>query len=157
MYLWMKYLHIASVMALLATHGVSIVVMYRIRGERDRKRILDLITFSGETIVPMYISIAAIVVTGVWAGLIADWFRYAWIWISLVVLVATIGLMTVTAKPYFARVKEACQVRPSGVPRTSDEELGEILRSGRAHLVTAIGLGGLLGILYLMVFKPGVG
>jgi hypothetical protein len=40
------------------------------------------------------------------------------------------------------------------VPRVSDEELGEVLRSGRAHLITAIGVVGLLAILYLMIFKP---
>jgi hypothetical protein len=62
--------------------------------------------------------------------------------------------MTATAKPYFARVKEACQMRPSGVPRISDEELGEVLGSAKAHLITAIGVVGLLAILYLMVFKP---
>ena len=35
--------------------------------------------------------------------------------------------MTAVAKPYFAKVKAACEMRPSGVPRVSDEELGEIL------------------------------
>jgi hypothetical protein len=64
--------------------------------------------------------------------------------------------MIVVAKPYFARVKAACGVRPSGVPRVSDEELGEILTSARAHVITAIGVVGLLSILYLMIFKPGV-
>jgi hypothetical protein len=77
-----------------------------------------------------------------------------WLWVSIVLLVATVGLMTATAKPYFARVKEACQMRPSGVPRISDEELGEVLGSAKAHLITAIGVVGLLAILYLMVFKP---
>ena len=70
---------------------------------------------------------------------------------SIAILVVTIGLMTAVAKPYFAKVKEACQLRPSGVPRISDEELGDVLTSPRAHLITAIGL---LAILYLMIFKP---
>ena len=52
--------------------------------------------------------------------------------LALVMLVVTVGLMTATAKPYFARVKEACQLRPSGVPRVSDEELGDVLSSSRA-------------------------
>jgi hypothetical protein len=30
------------------------------------------------------------------------------------------------ARPYYQRVKEAVEVRPSGVPRRSDEELEEI-------------------------------
>ena len=39
-------------------------------------------------------------------------------------------------------------------PRVSDEELTELLRSGEAHVIAAIGVVGLLAILYLMLFKP---
>ena len=155
LYRWIVYLHVASVLALVATHGVSMVVLYRIRRERDRRRILDLITLSGETILPMYISIGLIIVFGTWSGIVGNWFGDWWLWIAIVLLLATIGLMTAVAKPYFTKVKAACEVRPSGVPRISDEELGEILGSGTAHLITAIGVVGLLGILYLMIFKPG--
>ena len=102
----------------------------------------------------MYISIGAILVFGIWLWLKVYTLSTMWIWASIVILVLTIGLMTATAKPYFARVKEACQLRPSGVPRVSDEELGEVLNSSRAHLITAIGVVGLAAILYLMVFKP---
>jgi hypothetical protein len=51
-------------------------------------------------------------------------------------------------------VKAACEVRPTGVPRVSDEELSLIVRSGTAHAITAVGVVGLAAILYLMVFKP---
>jgi predicted benzoate:H+ symporter BenE len=151
---WLLFLHIASVLALLGTHGASMTVLYRIRRERDRARILDLVTLSGETILPMYVSLAAIVVTGVLLGLKVHAFSLWWIWAAIVLLVVTAALMGVVARPYFARVKEACQMRPSGVPRVSDEELGEILRAPTAHVISAIGVIGLLAILYLMVFQP---
>ena len=151
------FLHILSVFALLATHGVSMVVLYRIRPERDRGKILDLISLSGETTLPMYIALGGIILFGVLAGLEGQWFDEAWIWISIVLLLAIVGLMTAVAKPYFARIKDACQVRPSGVPRVSDEELGQILRGRTAHVIAAIGGIGLLAILYLMVFKPNIG
>jgi hypothetical protein len=154
-YQWILLLHIASVLALLGTHGTSIVVLYRIRAERDRKKIFDLISLSGETAIPMYVSIAAIVVTGILLGLKLKVFSHWWVWLAIVILVAIVGLMTAIAKPYFTRVKAACEVRPSGVPRVSDEELGDILRSPIAHVISAIGVIGLLAILYLMVFQPG--
>ena len=62
--------------------------------------------------------------------------------------------MTALAKPYFRKITAACEVRPSGVPRVSDEELEQLLSSGEAHVITAIGGIGLLAILYLMLFKP---
>jgi hypothetical protein len=153
-YRWLLFLHIVSVLALLGSHGTSMTVVYRIRRERDRSRILDLVTLSGETILPMYVSLAAIVVTGVLLGLKVHAFSRWWVWVAIVILLAVVGLMSATARPYFARVKEACQLRPSGVPRVSDEELAEILQAPTAHVITAIGLIGLVAILYLMVFQP---
>lgn len=150
------FLHVLAVFGLLATHGVSMFVLYRIRGERDRKRILDFVTLSGETVLPMYISIGAIVVTGVLAALEFDRFGQLWLWVAIALLVVTIVLMILLAKPYFRRVKAACEVRPSGVPRVSDEELGEILGGSTAHAITTVGTIGLLAILYLMIFKPWV-
>jgi hypothetical protein len=153
-YSWLKFLHIAAVLALLGTHGVSMTVLYAIRKERDRSKILAMIGVSGQSIVPMYVSIGAVLVFGVLLWVKVYSLTSYWIWLAVVILVAMIGLMTATAKPYFARVKEACQVRPSGVPRVSDEELGEVLKSSKAHLITAIGVIGLTAILYLMIFKP---
>jgi len=153
-YSYLKFLHIAAVLALLGTHGVSMTVLYAIRKERDRAKIMTMMAVSGQSVIPMYISIAAVVVFGVWMWIKIYGVGTTWLWLSLVLLIAMVGLMTVTAKPYFARVKEACQLRPSGVPRVSDEELGEVLMSAKAHLITAIGVIGTLAILYLMVFKP---
>jgi hypothetical protein len=148
------FLHVASVVSFVAFHAVSMVVLYRIRGERDRKKVLDLVSLSGETTLPMYVSLGAIVLSGIFAA-----FRFSrwgdwWLWLSILVLLITVGLMTAVAKPYFERVKTACEVRPSGVPRVSDEELGEILGGRTAHVIAAIGIGGFVLILYMMVSKP---
>jgi ABC-type dipeptide/oligopeptide/nickel transport system permease subunit len=130
--------------------------LYRLRTlDLDRQRIADTITFSGATTRPMYISLIVLVTAGAVAGYQGGWFDDWWIWISIVVLIATTVLMTVTAKPYFKRISAACAMRPSGVPRTSDEELGELVRSSKVHLITAIGVGGLAVIIWLMVTKPG--
>ena len=150
------FLHVVSVLGLLATHGVSMFVLYRIRREPDRRKILDFVSLSGETVLPMYVSIGAIVVTGVLAALKFDRFGQLWLWVAIVILFVTIALMVLLARPYFRRVKAACEVRPSGVPRVSDEELREIVGGSTAHVITAIGTIGLLAILYLMIFKPWV-
>ena len=153
-YSWLKFLHIAAVLALLGTHGVSMTVLFAIRRERDRAKIMTMMALSGQATIPMYVSILAVVLFGVLLWNKVYGFGTTWLWASLVLLIAIVGLMTATAKPYFARVKEACQVRPSGVPRVSDEELAGVLRSSRAYLITAIGVIGMLAILYLMIFKP---
>lgn len=147
-------LHLVGVLAFVGSHGVSMFVLYRIRGERDRQRIVELISFSGATALPMYVALGVLMVGGIGAGIALNLFDKWWIWISIGILLLSIGLMTALAKPYFKRIQAACEVRPTGVPRVSDEELAQLLRSGEAHVITAIGVVGLLAILYLMVFKP---
>jgi cytochrome bd-type quinol oxidase subunit 2 len=149
-------LHIVGVVSFMTCHGGSMFVLYRIRQSTDREKILDLLTFSGETVIPMYISLAVLVVAGVIAGIGGSWFHFWWIWAAIGVLLLTTGLMTVTARPYFQRVKAACAIRPTGVPRASDEELAELVGGPTANLITAIGTVGLLVILYLMIYKPGL-
>jgi amino acid transporter len=151
---WWLLLHITGVLAFVGAHGVSMVVLYRVRGERDRRRIAELIAFSGTTTRPMYFALGVLTLGGVGAGLTLHLFSAWWLWISIIILLVTIGLMTALAKPYFRKITAACEVRPSGVPRVSDEELELLLSSGDAHVITAIGGIGLLAILYLMLFKP---
>jgi hypothetical protein len=115
---------------------------------------MAMVQLSGRTTIPMYVSILAIVVFGSLLAFKFHLWGQAWLWVSIGILVVTIGLMTAVAKPYFAKVKEACQLRPSGVPRISDEELADVLTSPKAHLITAVGVLGLASILYLMIFKP---
>lgn len=151
---WWLFLHIVGVLAFVGAHGVSLFVLYRVRGERDRKRIAGLIAFSGTTTRPMYIALGVLTIGGVGAAITLDLLTAWWLWISILILLTTIGLMTGLAKPYFRKITAACEVRPSGVPRVSDEELEQLLRSGEAHMITAMGGIGLLAILYLMMFKP---
>jgi hypothetical protein len=151
---WWLLLHLAGVLVFVGAHGVSMFVMYRIRGERDRQRIAELITFSGTTTRPMYIGLAILTVGGVGLGFTLHVFARWWLWIAIGILLITIGLMSGLAKPYFRRITAACEIRPSGVPRVSDEELEQLLRSGEATVISLIGIVGLLSILYLMIFQP---
>ncbi len=156
MYRYWVVLHILAAASFLLAHGVSMFALYRLRAlDLDRARIVDTITFSGLTSKPMYASLIVLTVAGFVAGYQGKWLDDWWIWIAVGVLIATTVLMTLIAKPYFERISAACALRPSGVPRTSDEELGELVRSSKVHLITAIGVGGLVIIIWLMVTKPG--
>lgn len=148
------FVHLVGVLGFVGAHGVSMFVLYRIRGERDRGRIVELISFSGATAIPMYVALGVLVAGGIGAGITLKLFDAWWLWTSILILLLSIGLMTGLAKPYFKRIQAASEVRPSGVPRVSDDELAQLLRSGEAHAITATGAIGLLAIAYLMIFKP---
>jgi len=157
-YQWVKLLHVASAIGFVAVHGASIAVLYIARKERERKRLLAVLDFSGRTATAMYVSLGAIVTTGLWlAFLRTSLFSERWYWLAIVVLAATSVAMLAVAKPFTARIRAACAMRPSGIPRKSDEELAEIVGSSRVHVISLIGVIGLVSILYLMVIKPDLG
>ena len=154
-YPWIRFLHIASAIGFVGVHGASIVVLYAIRNESDRGRIESILGFSARTVVAMYVSLGLVVGTGFWLGFVVPgFFGQTWFWLSIATLALTTVLMWLVARPFGKRILAACEVRPSGVPRVSDEELSQILHSQRTNVITLIGVGGLGAILYLMVFKP---
>ncbi|HEY7660849.1 MAG TPA: hypothetical protein VIC58_09660 [Actinomycetota bacterium] len=153
-YSWWKFLHVLGVIAFVMFHGVSMFAGLRLRTERDRGRIASLLQFSGASVRGMYVSLLWLIAFGVVAGIQGLWWNDGWFWISVGLLVAVSVEMTLVARPYYQRVKEAVEVRPSGVPRRSDEELDEILRSRMAAWNTVVGLAVLAVITWLMIFKP---
>jgi uncharacterized membrane protein len=153
-YTWWKFLHVAGVIAFVTFHGVSVMAALRVRKERDRGRIATMLQLSGSSVTGMYVSLAWLITFGAVAGIQGDSWNDGWFWISIGLLVVVVGEMSAVARPYYQRVKEAVEVRPSGVPRRSDEELEEILRSPVAVWNAAFGAAVLVAITWLMIFKP---
>ncbi len=154
-YTYWVFIHVAGVLGLLATHGVSVFALYRIRAVvPDRTKITELIAFSGGTVTPMYISLAVLIIGGVGAALKVSYLTTAWLELSIAILVLTLVAMYALARPYFRKITASCGIRPSGVPRVSDEELTELIRGPRAHVIATVGTVGLVAIVFLMVVKP---
>ncbi len=153
-YRWWVFIHLAGVFGFLLAHGASVSALFRLRKERDREKIRQLIQFSGSTIRLFYVSLLVLVAGGVGAGLQGHWFKQQWIWEAIGVLVAVSVAMIVVARPYYRAISEATELRPSGVPRLSDEDLALRLQSPIPVVVALLGFAGLLVILWLMIFKP---
>lgn len=153
-YNWWKFLHVAGVISFVMFHGVSMVVAFRLRTERDRGKIAAMTQLSGSSLMGMYVSLLWLIVFGVVAGIQGQWWNDGWFWISIGLLVVVGAEMGAVARPYYERVKEAIEVRPSGVPRRSDEELDEIMRSPVGLWNAVFGLAVLATIAWLMIFKP---
>jgi uncharacterized membrane protein len=154
-YNWWKLLHVLGVLAFVMYHGVSMIVGLRLRKERDRTRIAELLQFSGSSVRGMYVSLAWLTVFGVIAGIQSGVYTHqGWFWVSIGILVAVSAEMSIVARPYYQRLKEAVEIRPSGVPRRSDEELAAMMQSRLSLANAAFGFAALLFIAYLMIFKP---
>ncbi len=153
---WWLLIHLSGVLGLLGSHGASMAVLFKLRRERDRTRIEHLLQLSGSTVIPLYVSLALLLTGGIVGGIDGHFFWQRWITLSLIVLAITMIVMYAIAMPYYKRIREALGVRPSGVPRVSDEELEALLGSAKSTVVAVVGFGGFLIILYLMIWKPGI-
>ncbi len=161
MYPWLVYLHVAAALGFMMAHGVSASVAFALRRERRLERVRALLELSANSYSVMYLSLLALLVSGLLAGFAGQWWGRGWIWLSLGVLVVTGAAMSVfgariygaarqaAGLPYFERGK----LNPAQEP-ASAEVIEARLAQGNPWRLTAIGLGGLAVILWLMVFKP---
>ncbi|HET9415906.1 MAG TPA: DUF2269 family protein [Candidatus Limnocylindria bacterium] len=154
MYSWIVFLHVAGAFGFLLAHGVSVAVLLRLRTERKRDRITTLLDLSSSSMTGFYASTVVLLAAGTLAGFVGNWWRMVWIWASLGLFLAIAAAMYPLATAYLRRVRAAVGKRPSGAPMASDEEIDELLGSGRPVLIAVIGFGGLLVILWMMMFKP---
>jgi uncharacterized membrane protein len=154
MYPWVVFLHVAGAFGFLLAHGVSVSVMFRLRTERERERITTLLELSSSSITAFYGSIVLLLAAGITAGFIGGWWSRGWIWVSLALFVAIGVAMYPLGSGYFRDIRRAVGMRPSGAPMASDEEIDELLGSGRPIILALVGFGGLLVILWLMIVKP---
>lgn len=153
-YQWWVFLHIAGVFVFLVSHGISIGVSMRLRQERDPNRIMALLDVSSSSISGLYVGLVLLLAGGVVAGFVGDWWGQGWIWVALGTLAAVMILMYALATNYYKRLRLIVGAMADGSQAVSDERLAELLSGPRPVVLAVLGSGGLLFILYLMMFKP---
>ncbi len=161
LYPWLVFLHIAGAFTFVLGHGASAFAAMRLRTEREPERIRALLDLSTGSLTLAYVGLLLLLAAGVAAGFGGSWWGQLWIWSSLVLLVVIAVAMYPLGSQYYARVRHAVGLRtyqdkkgdPDPVP-ASAADLDTLLTSSRPTLLAAIGGGGLLVILWLMVLKP---
>ena len=155
-YQTLVFLHVLGVFGFLLAHGVSVFVAFRVQRVKDVAAIRALLGLSASAVMMTTFSLLLLLIGGVWAGFVGNWWSRGWIWAALGILVVVWGLMSSFTGPAFRRARMA--VGFTG-PRTIDEsvvseQLPQALADLRPWLPMASGTIGLVLILWLMVFKP---
>lgn len=160
MYALVVVLHVLGAFAFVMAHGVSMLVAFRLRGERDRGRQATLLELSGQSVGIMYIGLALLLVAGIVAGFMGDHWGRLWIWVALATLVVVITVMYVVATPFYGRMRAAAGVAGSEQtaarlqPPATPADLDALAISNRPMLLAAVGGIGLVVIVWLMLAKP---
>ncbi|HET7180944.1 MAG TPA: hypothetical protein VFI15_01795 [Candidatus Limnocylindrales bacterium] len=158
---WIVFIHVAGAFAFAAGHGVSMFVAFRVRTEPDRARLATLLDLSGTSLGVAGIGMLVLLIAGILAGIVAGEWGRLWLWASLVLFIVIGGLMTPIGSRYFGRLRAGLGQRtrnlkpgdPDPVP-ASDEALAALRASNAPNTLLAVGAGGFVVILYLMMFKP---
>lgn len=155
------YLHILAGFLYMFCHGASGFVSFRLRQETVLDRIRAMLDLSAYSFISMYISLLVMVLAGVLLGFAGRWWATGWIWTSLILMVVMLVVMALLASNHFHQLRKAVGLpyregnkeHPAVEPASMDE-IQALLRSGRPHLLTLIGIGGWAVILFFMIFKP---
>ena len=160
-YPWVVFVHVAGAFLFFMGHGASMWVSDQIRRERDPERIRTLLELSSRSLGLVYGALLVLLVAGIVAGIMGNHFGRGWIWAAIVVLVAIAVLMYVLGSRYYGRVREAVGIRSYMTPKDAPDptpvsagELAALVDSRRPDVIGLVGIGGLLVLLWLMMFKP---
>jgi hypothetical protein len=160
-YPWIVVTHVVAAFAFVLAHGVSAFVAFRLRRERRAEHVATLIGLSSSSLSVMYPALLVLLVAGVAAGFVGDWWGRAWIWLSIGLLLAIATAMYLVGTRYYIAVRHAVGVSAPQDPKGGDalaiaapEELDALLTSSRPVLLALIGGGGLATLIWLMEVKP---
>jgi 4-hydroxybenzoate polyprenyltransferase len=142
MYRWIVFIHIASVLGLLLVHPVT--VAFHLKQERDDTRIRELLEVSEAASTLRWVFFGLTLLSGVVLGFLGSWWSTAWIWAALVIFVLIGVVMNLYGGRMIDRIADT----------RDDTEMERLLGRFRPWILAVTGAGGLLVILYLMLFKP---
>jgi hypothetical protein len=157
---WIVFLHIAGAFGLLLAHGASAAAAFALARERNIERVKVLLELSSNSLGIMYLSSLVLLLSGISAGFMIKAWGHGWIWTSLILLVVIYAVMGGMGSRIYGQVRKAVGLPyrgPGGKQPSapaSAEEIDRLLSKGKPMLLTVIGFGGLLLILWLMLFKP---
>jgi len=160
MYGVIVFLHVLGAFAFVLAHGVSMLVSFRLRAERDRGRQAHLLELSSIGINLMYVGLAILLLAGVAAGFLGGHWGRGWIWTAIGTLVVVMAVMYSVATPYYGRMRVAAGAPvPDGVARgikapAGADDLAALATSSRPIWLAAVGGIGLVFIIWLMLAKP---
>ena len=163
LYPFLLVIHVLSVFAFLAFHGISMGVWWRVRGERERAKLVPWLELSAASIVPMSIAALLLIVSGILVGVAGDWWFNGqwWLWVSVGTLVVIVAVMTPLVSIPMGHIR-----RGIGIPTQADTKAGivptpvddaaldRLRRDPRPAIGGTIAVAGIVLITWLMETKP---
>jgi len=163
-YSWIVFIHVASTLGFVMAHGISAGALFALRRGGALERTRALLDLSAASFAAVYVSLLALLASGIVAGIMGGHFTGGrwWLWISIALFVVLIGYMGAVRWSQMVNVRHAAGLQTQddikkGMPApepSSEADIVAAVASVRPWLVLFVGFGGLIVILALMMFKP---
>lgn len=124
-----------------------------LRRFKEPQQVAGILQLSATTVSAFYVSTVVLLVGGVGAGVVGEWFNQGWIWVSLALLIGVGILMFPMARKHFRRIRMVIELTETGTAVSRDDFV-RVVNSGNPILTAGTGFVALLLIVYLMVLKP---
>jgi hypothetical protein len=161
LYKLVVFLHVICVSGYLLAHGVSAAVSFALKRERDIQRVRALLDLSAASSPVMTYLMYAFLLFGVISVFQGGWWKFGWVWTSLILGIVIVVLMAVFGAGIYGEARKAAGIRYNvkgkrfnPEPAQSEEEVFAILTKTNPLLLTIIGYGGFAIITWLMTAKP---
>jgi hypothetical protein len=154
-YQWFVFLHLVGLVVFVLAHGASAFIALRLPGQRNPAVVASYLETSKIATNTMYGGLVLLLIGGAGAATINDFWTEPWVLGSIAVLVVVIGLMYAFGTGYYGSLRKLLAEK-GGAAAISEDELARRLDPQRPRILAAIGVIGLIVLVWLMVLKPGV-
>ncbi|MGH2462347.1 MAG: hypothetical protein ACRDFZ_01820 [Candidatus Limnocylindria bacterium] len=145
--------HIGGAFIFVGGHAASALVAFQLPGETDGARAQALLTLSYRSLDWMHIGLAVLILSGIAAGFVGQFWGRPWIWLALDLLLAISAFMYAgnRSKAYSG----ARNRLEAGGTAAWDAEARAMVDRRQAMVFMVTGMVALVAITALMIFKPG--
>lgn len=163
MYQWLVFAHILGIFGFLLAHGTAAAVAFALRRQREVERVRVLLDLSRGVTMVANVSLLVLLAAGITAGFMGNWWGQGWIWVSLGLFILIGVTMTLLGSRPLNRLRQLAHagnpsrsetISHSSLDTSAEKQLAVLLAATHPWLLTVIGGGGLVLILWLMMFKP---
>lgn len=159
LYRLIVFLHVFSSLLFFAAHGISMLMIFKVRRERNLEKLCEWLEISAAALRPAGWALRGVELTGIILTIWAGWYRMGWIWLSLALFVAVGFVMVKYGAGYMNSVRRAMGMPVNGkLPEkpmfAPPEQLAQIVAQGRPKMVLGAAMSLSAAIVALMVLKP---
>jgi hypothetical protein len=164
MYQWVAWLHVLFSLVFIFSHGVSMATAFLLPRERNLDKIKLLLDLPTLTILPLGGSLLGLLVTSIYMGAVAGWWKTGWWGLSFLLMIVLVVWMTWYSRKIYSPIRRELGLFYMSGPSTRNapdekrqpdmKEVERLIALSNPWLLTWVGLLITAALLWLMRFKP---